>query len=311
MQNAQNDLKEQKLGFIYSMGCYVLWGIFPIYWHSLANENVPADQILAQRIIWSFVFALIILPFRKQVGVVLSALKQPKIMLVFFATAALLSINWLTYVWAVTNEKVLDSSLGYFMSPLFSILLGRIFLKEKLNFFQKLSVFIAVLGVLWLTFQSTSMPWIAISLTLSFGFYGLLKKTAPLPPVPSLVVETLWMFPFALIFLFFVNLNGELIFGELTNFSKWILVFSGVVTTVPLILFAAGAKRISLTNLSIVQYVSPTIQFLIGLLVLGEKFSLNQFIGYALVWIAVALYVYTSLVSARRLDRKIIQNKGV
>lgn len=145
----QYDLKEQKLGFIYAISCYILWGIFPIYWHSLAIENVPADQILAQRVFWSFVFAIIILPFRRQVGIVLNALKQPKIMLVFFATAALLSVNWLTYVWAVTNEKVLDSSLGYFMSPLFSILLGRIFLKEKLNLAQKLAVFLALIGVNW------------------------------------------------------------------------------------------------------------------------------------------------------------------
>lgn len=290
----QYDLKEQKLGFIYAISCYILWGIFPIYWHSLAIENVPADQILAQRVFWSFVFAIIILPFRRQVGIVLNALKQPKIMLVFFATATLLSVNWLTYVWAVTNEKVLDSSLGYFMSPLFSILLGRIFLKEKLNLAQKLAVFLALIGVLWLTFQSNSIPWIAIVLTVSFGFYGLIRKLATLPPVPSLVVETLWMLPFALLFLYFTNANGELVFHQLSNFSKWILVFSGVVTTVPLILFAAGAKRISLTNLGIVQYVSPTIQFLIGLLILNEKFSLNEFIGYSLVWLGVIFYIYTS-----------------
>lgn len=148
--------------------------------------------------------------------------------------------------------------------------------------------------MLWLTFQSNSIPWIAIVLTVSFGFYGLIRKLATLPPVPSLVVETLWMLPFALLFLYFTNANGELVFHQLSDFSKWILVFSGVVTTVPLILFAAGAKRISLTNLGIVQYVSPTIQFLIGLLILNEKFSLNEFIGYSLVWLGVIFYIYTS-----------------
>lgn len=293
------DLKEQKLGFIYAISCYILWGIFPIYWQSLAAENVPADQILAQRVFWSFLFSVSILPFRKQVGVVLKALKQPKVMLVFFASAAFLSANWLTYVWAVTNGRVLDSSLGYFMSPLFSILLGRIFLKEKLNLAQKLSVSIAVLGVLWLTFQSATIPWIAIVLTLSFGFYGLIRKMAVLPPVPALVVETLWMVPFALAFLYFWHSTDSLVFSQLTDLSKSGLVLSGVVTTVPLILFAAGAKRISLTNLGIVQYVSPTIQFFIGLLVLKESFSLNSFIGYALVWLAIGLYVLTSLKSQK------------
>lgn len=293
------DLKEQKLGFIYAISCYILWGIFPIYWQSLAAENVPADQILAQRVFWSFLFSVSILPFRKQVGVVLKALKQPKVMLVFFASAAFLSANWLTYVWAVTNGRVLDSSLGYFMSPLFSILLGRIFLKEKLNLAQKLSVSIAVLGVLWLTFQSATIPWIAIVLTLSFGFYGLIRKMAVLPPVPALVVETLWMVPFALAFLYFWHSTNSLVFSQLTDLSKSVLVLSGVVTTVPLILFAAGAKRISLTNLGIVQYVSPTIQFFIGLLVLKESFSLNSFIGYALVWLAIGLYVLTSLKSQK------------
>lgn len=296
----QNNLKEQKLGFIYAISCYILWGIFPIYWQSLAAENVPAEQILAQRIFWSFLFAFAIVPFRRQVGVVLSALKQPKLMLVFFMSAALLSLNWLTYVWAVTNEKVLDSSLGYFMSPLFSILLGRVFLQERLNLAQKLSVSIAVVGVIWLTFLASSIPWIAIILTFSFGFYGLIRKLAPLPPVPALVVETLWMLPFALFFLYFWQTNNMLVFTQLSSFSKWILVLSGIVTTVPLILFAAGAKRISLTNLGIVQYVSPSLQFFIGLLILKEDFSFHKFIGYALVWIAVALYVFASLKSIQR-----------
>ncbi|MDO5687682.1 MAG: EamA family transporter RarD [Neisseria sp.] len=282
-------------GLLYAAACYLLWGIFPLYWYPLNATAMPAEQILAQRIVWSALFALMILPFSGQNRQLLAALRDRRLLLIFFGSAAALSVNWLTYLWAVTHHHVLDAGLGYFITPLVAVLLGRIVLHEILRPTQLAAIAIAAGGVLYLTWLSGGVPVVAVILALSFGFYGLLRKIAPLPALAALVLETLWMLPFALLYLLWADHRGDFYFTELAPLARLVLIGSGVVTTIPLLLFAAGAKRISLANMGMIQYISPTLQFIIGLTVFHEPFNIHRLIGYAMVWLAVLVYLAGSL----------------
>ena len=286
--------QEKQRGLLYAISCYVLWGLFPLYWYPITQTAMPASQILAQRVVWSTVFALMLVIILRQAGPLLQAARTPKLLGVFAISACLLGSNWLIYLWAITNSHVLDASLGYFMSPLFSILLGRIFFNERMNRLQAAAIGIAVLGVLWLVFLYGNVPWIALGLTISFGFYSLVRKLAPLAALPSLALETLCMLPIAVLYLFWQGQQGSL-FLDLSPLNWGLLVGSGIVTSVPLLLFAAGAKRISMTEMGIIQYISPTAQFVTGLLLFHEAFNMQRFIGYALVWLSVIVYVATSV----------------
>lgn len=288
-------LSEPQKGLMYAITCYLIWGAFPIFWYPITISPMPPTQILAQRIIWSSVFALLAIVFFKQYKTLWQAITTPKILIVFICSAAALGSNWLLYLWSISNKHLLDASLGYFMSPLFSILLGRIFFQEQLKPIQAAAIVLAASGVLWLAFLAGHIPWVAIGLTLSFGFYGLLRKIAPLDALPGLALETLCMLPFALLFLAFCYQAGQFYWADLSHFQTFILVCSGIVTTVPLLMFAAGAKRIPMSHMGIIQYISPTIQFLIGLFMFHEAFDKTRFIGYILVWAAVVLFVMGSI----------------
>ena len=285
---------DKQRGLIYAVSCYVLWGLFPLYWYPITQTAIPASQILAQRVVWSSLFALILVVGLRQYQPLLQALRNPKLLATFALSAALLGANWLIYLWAITNKHVLDASLGYFMSPLFSILLGRCFFNEKMLPIQAIAIAIASLGVLWLVFLYGSVPWIALGLTISFGFYSLVRKLAPLPALPGLALETLCMLPVAVLFLLW-QYQQSVLYTDLSTLNWGLLIGSGVVTTVPLLMFAAGAKRISMTEMGIIQYISPSAQFITGLLLFHEAFNMQRFIGYGLVWAAVVLYVATTL----------------
>ncbi|EGV36888.1 EamA family transporter RarD [Neisseria weaveri] len=282
---------EAKKGLWYAFGCYAIWGLFPLYWYPLAGSALGADQLLAQRVVWSAVFSVLLAVGFGQWPVLRSAMGDKRVLLTFLASAAAISVNWLVYLWAIKHNHVLDASLGYFISPLFSIWLGRIFFNERLNRIQMAAISLAVVGILWLALPSGRIPWVALILTVSFGLYGLLRKKAPLDVLPAMALETLMMLPFALGYLLWCGWRGELVFSELPPLQMGILLGSGAVTTIPLLLFAAGAKRISLSNLGMIQYFSPTCQFVIGLLVFQEAFSMSRFIGYVWVWLGVAVYL--------------------
>ncbi|AUZ06211.1 MULTISPECIES: EamA family transporter RarD [Vitreoscilla] len=290
---------EKKLGLIYAISCYMIWGLFALYWYPLTQTDMPASQILAQRVIWSTVFALILMVALRQTKIVVDAIKTPKVLGVFVLSAALLGANWLIYIGAITSNHVLDASLGYFISPLFSILLGRLFFNERLSYLQVAAVGVASLGVIWLIVLYGNVPWIALGLTISFGFYSLVRKLAPLPALPGLMLETLCMLPIALLYLAFQQQQNTL-YLDLSSFNWAILVGSGIITTVPLLLFAAGAKRISMTEMGIIQYISPTLQLITGLILFHETFNQDRFIGYALVWAAVILYLLSSWQKRRK-----------
>lgn len=288
-------------GTLTAATAYILWGFFPVYWKLL--QNVSALEILGNRMTWSLIFLLGVLAYRQHWSWIRPALQNRKILLTFAITAILLSINWGTYIWAVNAGFIVETSLGYFINPLVNVLLGVVLLKEKLRPGQLIAVIIALLGVLYLTFSYGSLPWIALTLAFSFGFYGLLRKTAALGSLEGLSLETGILFLPALAYLFYLQFEGTAAFGHSDLRTNLLLAFAGVATAVPLLLFAAGARQITLITLGILQYIAPTIQFLLGVLVYHEPFDTQRLIGFALVWLALLIYTTESLIRSFS-DRK-------
>lgn len=276
---------------------YSLWGVLPIYWKLV--QAAPALEILGHRVVWSAVFLLGLLLASRQGGQWLGAWHRPKILLTYAFSAALLSINWLTYIWSVNAGYIVDSSLGYFITPLLSVLLGVIFLKERLRRRQLVAVALAALGVLYLALNYGVILWIPLTLAASFGLYGLLRKLAPLDALAALALETSLLFLPAAIYLGLRQAQGQAAFGADWRLSG-LLILAGIVTGLPLLLFGYGARRISLINLGILQYIAPTLQFLIGVLIYGEAFTPTRLIGFALIWGAIIIYWGDGWRQARR-----------
>ncbi|MBP6562271.1 MAG: EamA family transporter RarD [Neisseriaceae bacterium] len=283
------DPSEYKKGILFTVGCYIIWGLFPLYWYPLGA--LDPLQTLAQRICWSALFAALLVIFLREGRSVYKAFCQKRTLTILALSAFMLSMNWLIYLWAIAHHHVLDASLGYFITPIFSIFLGRVFFKESLNLMQYVALALAAGAILWLTWLAGTVPYVAIGLATSFGLYGLLRKLAPLGAIPGLAVETFLMTPLAALYLIFEGTQGRLLFASLPTVSMLILLCSGVVTSIPLLMFAAGAKRIPLSLLGIIQYISPTIQFALGIVVFNEVFEWHRFMGFMLVWAAVILYL--------------------
>ena len=277
-----------KKGILYALGAYITWGFFPFYWKLLAG--VPALQLLGHRILWSFITLIAILLIARQWKTIQKALIR-RVLTIYSVAAVLIAINWLTYVWAVGQGFIIETSLGYFINPLLSVLLGVIFLRERLRPLQWLPIGLATLGVLYLTFAYGSLPWVALTLAVSFGFYGLVKKNAPLDSLPGLTMETGILFLPALGFLLYSEFSGTGAFLHTTPLLNLMLLGAGLVTIVPLLMFASAAKRIPLTMIGVLQYVNPTIQFLLGTFVYKEPFDHHRLIGFGIVWLALILFV--------------------
>jgi len=290
-------------GIWYALGAYVLWGLFPIYWKWL--HHVPATQVIGHRIGWSFILLMIVIFATKQWTKFRSTLTR-RVLGIYLIAGLLLSFNWLIYVWGVNTEHVVETSLGYFINPLFSVLLGLIFLKERLRPLQWLPIGLAALGVIYLTWTYGSLPWIALSLTFTFGFYGLVKKLSPLGSLYGLTLETGLVFVPALGYLLYAQATGQGAFGHTGFVSDLTMIGSGVVTTVPLLMFASAAKRIPLTMIGIMQYIAPTLQFLIGVLVYKEPFTTTSLIGFSLVWVALIIFWVEGLY-ARKEHKRFIE----
>lgn len=282
---------QQKQGILYALTCYGTWGLFPLFWYPLNHSAMPADQILAQRIVWSGVFAAALLLAFKQGRLLLNALRQVRLLAVFALSSFLIAANWLVYVWAITNNHILEASLGYFINPLFNVFLGALMFQERPTRLQTAAVALAFLGILWLAVPGGKMPWISLALAASFGFYGAVRKIAPMPPLAGLTLETLLLLPFALGYLAWRGVQGTLVFTELDALQKTVLFASGAATTLPLLAFAAAAKRIALSLLGILQNISPSAQLLIGL-ALGEHLDAGRLAGYGLVWAGVAVFLF-------------------
>lgn len=279
-------------GWHYALLCYLTWGTFPIYWYPINQSGMPADQILAQRVIWSALFAVLLLLLFQQGRAIINALKQPKVLGLFVLSSFMIGVNWLVYLWAIVNEYILDASLGYFINPILNVFVGRIVLKEQLNKTQLLSLFFAIAGILWLAIPAGQIPWVALILASSFCIYGLIRKLAPMEPLSGLTLETLIMSPFALAYLYFCYTQNNLVFSELNTLQTTVLLCSGIATTLPLLWFAMGARQISMSLLGMLQYISPTLQFLCGVLIFNETLSIERSVGYLLVWIGVVIFLW-------------------
>ena len=287
-----------------AVSAYVAWGLMPLYWHLL--KVVPSLQIIAHRVVWSALFVCGWLGYKYGRGWVRETLSRPHATAMLALSGVLIAFNWGLYIWAVNSGHVVESALGYFINPLLNVLLGVLVLHERLNRAQWVSVAIAATGVLWLTVNYGSFPWIALALAASFGAYGLVRKLLGAPPVRGLGVESLFLLLPALAFLAWVEASGQ---GHLVAHGPtpaWgagvigLLMFGGVLTALPLIGFAAAVQRIPYSLVGLLQYISPTLQLLMGVLVLGEPFGRERAIGFGFIWIALALYAGEGLWRSRR-----------
>ncbi|GAB4501764.1 MAG: EamA family transporter RarD [Anaerolineales bacterium] len=294
-------------GILYALGAYATWGLFPIYWKWL--HQVAAPQLLAHRIGWSFVLLALVMSVSGQ----WQALRQTltgKVLRIYLAAALLIGVNWLTYVWAVNAGFIVETSLGYFINPLLSVLLGLIFLREKLRPLQWIPIGLAAAGVIYLTLNYGRLPWIALTLAFSFGFYGLVKKTAPLSSLFGLTLETEILFVPAVAFLVWQEVAGQAAFLHDGAQTDLLLVGAGLVTTVPLLMFASAAKRIPLATIGIMQYLAPTIQLLIGIFIYKEDFGATQMIGFGIVWLALLIFWLESVYAHRALPVQPLPEMG-
>lgn len=283
-----------RTGVLSAALAFLCWGLFPIYFHAL--NDVPPAEILVHRVLWSLLFLMIVLTIRRQWNWVRPLLREPRVVASFAVSALLLSGNWLLYIWAVNNGHVIESSLGYFINPLVNVMLGYLVLKERLRAFQWGAIALAACGVAWLAWDAGRMPWIALVLAASFGLYGLMRKTAALGALEGLSIETMLLFPFALGYVVWLTMTGANAFvNTQSDFTRWLLVAAGPITAIPLLLFAAGARKIPLSVLGLLQYIGPTIQFALGIFLFHEAFTSGKLVGFLMIWSALALYAAEGL----------------
>jgi chloramphenicol-sensitive protein RarD len=275
-------------GIWYAVGAYSLWGLMPVYWKSL--DRVPALQMLNHRILWSFLMLFFFSVFLHRGKTSSSVALTRRVVGIYVMAAALISINWLTYMWAVNAGFIIETSLGYFISPLLSVLIGVLFFRERLRPWQWVAIGLASGGVLYLTFAYGSPPWIALTLAGTFAIYGIVKKTAPLGSFYGLTLETGILILPAIVYLLYSEVAGRGAFLHTGRSVDLLLIGTGAVTTVPLLMFASAARRIPLSLLGILQYIAPTLQFLLGLIFYREPFEHSQFVGYGIVWLALILF---------------------
>ncbi|WP_010283237.1 EamA family transporter RarD [Bacillus timonensis] len=309
----QEDMKEYKIGVLFTVMAYIAWGILPLYWKLI--DTIPAMEILAHRIVWSLVFVLgIILISRKgkQLATTLKEIVKSKTKLIgIIASSILITINWVTFIWAVNSNHIIDTSLGYYINPLVSVLLGIIVLKERLLFWQGISFVLAGIGVLILTIQYGSFPWVAFTLALSFGFYGLTKKLAKLDSLIGLAMETMVVTPIALIYLAFLYKGGVDSFTGATFDVKLLLMGAGIATALPLLWFAAGANRIPLSVVGILQYIAPTISLLLGVFLYHEHFTKVHFITFLCIWTSLLIYSFSKSKFLTSIQPKFTKDKSL
>ncbi len=276
-----------KKGLWLAFGAYFTWGLFPIYWKWL--RAVPALQLLGHRILWSFLLLLAFILYARRWREFRSLLNR-RVLMIYTAAALLIGVNWLTYVWAVNAGFIVETSLGYFINPLLSVALGVLFLRERLRLLQWIPILMAAAGVIYLTVSYGSLPWIALTLAFSFAIYGLVKKTAPLGALYGLTLETGLLFLPAAAFLAFEQAAGTGAFLRLGALTDGLLIGAGLVTTIPLLMFASAAQRIPLSMIGLMQYLAPTLQFSLGVLVYHEPFDQHRLIGFGIVWAALIFF---------------------
>ncbi len=290
--SAAQDFNHQK-GLLAALGAFTLWGIFPLYFKALGH--VPVFEILANRILWSLVLVFALVAITGRFSHLKAAISDPKTMLIFLGSTALIGMNWTVFVWAIAHDRVLEAGLGYYINPLVSVVLGMIFFAERMNRWQTLAIILAVCAVVLMTVVLGELPWVSLALAFSFGFYGLLRKKVQAESTVGLMIETGILVPFSIAYLVFLSSTGGLQGGQIGDSfydlnTVLLLAGTGLVTGVPLILFSYGAQRLRLATVGIMQYVAPTIQVVLAVFVFDEHFSQIQFIAFSLIWLGLIIY---------------------
>lgn len=292
-----------RIGVLFTLAAYLLWGLFPLYFHAL--QDVSALEILAHRIVWSLVVTAAILMALRRGEWIRGLVKEPRTLAIFTGSALLIGLNWGTYVYSIVSGQTIEASLGYFINPLMSVALGALFLGERLSKAQLGAVALAAAGVLYITISTGTAPFLGLVLAASFALYGLIRKLAPLGSLEGMALENVILAPFALGYMFWLLERGELLFATEGWDVKTLLLLAGPITTIPLLLFASGVRRIPYSTVGIIQYVSPTIVFLLGRFAFGEPFSVEMMTGFVLIWTAVVVFTVDTVRTTARLRREI------
>mgnify|MGYP001407117533 FL=1 len=292
------DEKAAQRGFLFALSAYLLWGVLPFYMKAVAH--IPAIEVVAHRVVWSVPVAGALLVWLGRTGDIGRALRTPRTLLMGMLTAALITINWCIYVWAIAAGRTLETALGYYINPLFSVFLGAVLLGERLSRAQKLAIALTVVAVAIMTWETGGLPWVSIALAVSWAFYALFKKTLPIGPAQGFFLEVLLLAVPALGYIIWVEATGSGHFGDYGMADVWLLAAAGLATAVPLILYANGAKLLRLSTIGIMQYIAPTIIFFVAGLSFHEPFSSERAVAFALIWAALAIYSWSMLAGRTR-----------
>lgn len=290
--------QETTSGFAAALGAFLMWGLLPVYWKSLITVN--PFEILCHRILWSLVFIAVILTIKHRWAETFAPLRSPKNIAILTCSSLCIGCNWLLYIWAVNNNHILETSLGYYINPLVNILFGFIFFRERLSPMQGIAISLAALGVINSVVSHGELPWISLVLAVSFSFYGVLRKVASVESLPGLFLETMVLGPVALTYLLHLRSIGESVFLTGPWHIDLLLIGAGAATSMPLIGFAYGARRLQLTTLGVLQYTAPSIAFLLGVFLYHEPFSTSHMITFALIWAGLAVYTSDSIRTIRK-----------
>lgn len=275
-------------GFGFALAAFLIWGLFPFYLKAVGH--IPVMEVVAHRIVWSVPMALLILAWMGRLDELRAALANPKAVTIAMLTAVLISINWGTYVWAIANERGVQGALGYYINPLVNVVLGAVFLGERLNRLQAVAVACAVAAVAILTFRAGGLPWVSLVLAFSFGFYGFLKKTMPMGATPGFTLEAMLLAVIAVPYLLWLGSTGTAHFSVAPTLDTWLLLLAGPVTTIPLVCYATGARLLRYTTIGVLQYITPTMIFLIAIFAFGEPFTWVQLVAFCFIWAGLAIY---------------------
>lgn len=293
--------QNKHFGYLAAFGCYALWGILPLYWHMLAEAE--ANEILAHRVLWSVVFMLIVLVVTRRLDLLKKDCRElwqnKKRGTLLVAAAVIISVNWLTYIWAVNHNHVIETSIGYYINPLVNVLFGVAIFGENLSAPKKLSIVLAATGIFLMTWQIGKLPWVSVALALTFGSYGALKKMLKLNPFTSITLETLLLFPFAFYYVANLTATGAAHFGPATPLLSLLLAGCGIATAVPLILFSYGANLLPLNVLGFFQYISPSMTLLLGIFFFNEPFGTTQLFTFGFIWLALIVFTISEWKASR------------
>lgn len=300
------EMQEEKKGIIFAVMTYMLWGILPIYWKTLGH--VGSGEVLTGRVFWSFWFTLLLVFLfgmgKKLIIDIRNLWHSKKDFFSLMAAAYLITLNWFLFIWAVTNDHLVETSLGYYINPLISVLLGIFFLKERLTPAQKVAFALAASGVAILTASYGRFPWLAFLLALSFGFYGLIKKTIKLQALRGLALETLFVMPAAIAYYVYLFVTDQAAFLHMGTKTDILIILSGVATALPLVLFAMGAQRIPLYLIGFLQYIAPTSMLILGVFVYGEAFDMVSLLSFSLIWAALLLFTVSKVMDLQTMKKQ-------